>query len=741
MPFKLFNSLGFQNVDLTAWDIPRLTTSPAIGYVKGKPDLETARYWARVAAGLVMSPSHQPLRDPKGHLRIEHGPQYLVLDQEEGVTTDKPADLIAVLDAIHDEWNKYPDHPEFKNLKVGLFGSLAAAEPSDLDDPSAVDDWNARTDALAPVAKAVDFVVPVLYANTTNVSDFAASMSTLIRQARRFGKPVYAYIWPEYFEQIQEMPPNELIGRQMWQMILDETRSEADAGIMWGGIHRFDARAPWARITAGYLKQPALPAPAAPGGFVVDPVGLHLHWQAVESTSRVRIERSLDNGGHWRAIGITEPGADHFDDPGYRAGFSPIYRIQAFNPFAASPYVTNSVIKPARDAFAVHHAYWCDARHPGTTTMGPMIFNIWHGRWVEFSNVSFAHDADHFEALFRNEEKSTMEIWIDCDIHPDGSMTGGTKVGSMFGRRTFGDSPVMWLDQSCPVNIPGGPGVKHNVFITCADVGGISLDWIKFGRANDPPAAPRRFSAASHGGSVELTWLDTSDDETGFRVERSIDQGWTWSSFVDTPANPLSANPLVTYTDHPPSDATYTYRISALHGTGAAPYIIPDTASAGPSTRPAGAPFKADDYDRAVGLNEQVPGVLFHTEYGISSHPGEPVKGAWIKYSGVDFGGGSDRITLDDAPAIYIDPAKVITFYIDRIDPDHKIGSITPMWKGSFGIFDDDTAEITRVSGVHDLYMQLDDPTVAADIKTIRIDRVSPVPQILSNTGKSDRAR
>ena len=191
-----------------------------------------------------MSPSHQPLRDPKGHLRIEHGPQYLVLDQEEGVTTDKPADLIAVLDAIHDEWNKYPDHPEFKNLKVGLFGSLAAAEPSDLDDPSAVDDWNARTDALAPVAKAVDFVVPVLYANTTNVSDFAASMSTLIRQARRFGKPVYAYIWPEYFEQIQEMPPNELIGRQMWQMILDETRSEADAGIMWGGIHRFDARAP-----------------------------------------------------------------------------------------------------------------------------------------------------------------------------------------------------------------------------------------------------------------------------------------------------------------------------------------------------------------------------------------------------------------------------------------------------------------------------------------------------------------
>ena len=56
------------------------------------------------------------------------------------------------------------------------------------------------------------------------------------------------------------------------------------------------------------------------------------------------------------------------------------------------------------------------------------------------------------------------------------------------------------------------------------------------------------------------------------------------------------------------------------------------------------------------------------------------------------------------------------------------------MWKGSFGIFDDDTAEITRVSGVHDLYMQLDDPTAAADIKTIRIDRVSPVPQILSNT-------
>src|SRR5262249_10211247 len=159
-------------------------------------------YWARQAAGIVMSAAKLPIRDGKGNVKTEHAPENLVLDQEGGVTADNPADLAKVVAAIKDEWSKYPDHPEFKNLKVGVFGNFPTLPPDNPDDPAAIDAWHAKTDSLASVAQQVDFIVPVLYAGETDPSDFAASMSLNIREARRYGKPVYAYIWPEYFEQL-----------------------------------------------------------------------------------------------------------------------------------------------------------------------------------------------------------------------------------------------------------------------------------------------------------------------------------------------------------------------------------------------------------------------------------------------------------------------------------------------------------------------------------------------------------
>lgn len=127
------------------------------------------------------------------------------------------------------------------------------------------------------------------------------------------------------------------------------------------------------------------------------------------------------------------------------------------------------------------------------------------------------------------------------------------------------------------INIPLPSGTQGNVRIRVRDTdrtpGQRSLDTIyvdqMFIRTENqsgglPPTAPADFGAmATSETQVDLTWIDTSDNEDGFRVERSIDSGATWnviatvstdiSSYSDTSATP---------------GTTFTYRVTAYNGSG-----------------------------------------------------------------------------------------------------------------------------------------------------------------------------
>jgi hypothetical protein len=187
---------------------------------------------------------------------------------------------------------------------------------------------------------------------------------------------------------------------------------------------------------------------------------------------------------------------------------------------------------------------------------------------------------------------------------------------------------------------------------------------------------------------------------------------------------------IATWIDATAGKALYTYRVSSLHGRGVATWVIPDVAT-GVVVHPVAIPFNADSYVRAIGVNEQIPGELYHTEERTSTHANEvPAKGCWVKYSGVDFGAGAGFITLNLAPTRPFTGGQKISFYVDRRDPDHKIGDFAPDWNGGWEHYDEQTAAIARTSGVHDLYMQFDEPGATASIKTLRIEMLSPVPDV-----------
>src|SRR5262249_35897455 len=147
----------------------------------------------------------------------------------------------------------------------------------------------------------------------------------------------------------------------------------------------------------------------------------------------------------------------------------------------------------------------------------------------------------------------------------------------------------------------------------------IWLDWVKFGGVFDAPAPPRQLSAASQGSNrVMLNWFDASDDETGFRIERSSDLGATWSVLADAPPNnppnPSASNSLVTYIDSSAGGNTlYTYRVSALHYVGIGQNPTTDVAT-GNVAHAAAVKFSADSFSSSVGLMEHDSTLLSQTE-------------------------------------------------------------------------------------------------------------------------------
>jgi fibronectin type 3 domain-containing protein len=98
------------------------------------------------------------------------------------------------------------------------------------------------------------------------------------------------------------------------------------------------------------------------------------------------------------------------------------------------------------------------------------------------------------------------------------------------------------------------------VVVIAGGVWGISRLWPQ----PVAPAAPTRLMAeAPSSDRVDLLWRDNANSETEFRIERSVNNGFTFSVIVTLPAN---AN---TFTDTTvAADTTYVYRVFAVSDAG-----------------------------------------------------------------------------------------------------------------------------------------------------------------------------
>ena len=103
---------------------------------------------------------------------------------------------------------------------------------------------------------------------------------------------------------------------------------------------------------------------------------------------------------------------------------------------------------------------------------------------------------------------------------------------------------------------------EYKIIMKVIEPGSQSFNFVILDRQNTSPAPVDLLTATVTGTTVGLTWVDQSNNETGFRVERKTSASGTWAS-IATPASGATS-----YSDTGRTSGTYFYRVFSVNTNG-----------------------------------------------------------------------------------------------------------------------------------------------------------------------------
>lgn len=144
-------------------------------------------------------------------------------------------------------------------LKFGYYGVSPVRDYWDAissPDSSQYKSWQARNDAVEPIAAQANILFPSIYTFYSDQDGWKQYAIAQIKEARRIGpgKPVYVFLWPQYENSTENyLPPG------FWRMELETAYQYADGAVIWGGNQQtWDNTAPWWQETQAFLRENAI---------------------------------------------------------------------------------------------------------------------------------------------------------------------------------------------------------------------------------------------------------------------------------------------------------------------------------------------------------------------------------------------------------------------------------------------------------------------------------------------------
>jgi hypothetical protein len=128
------------------------------------------------------------------------------------------------------------------------------------------DAWLEVNRELLVLANHVDAIFPSLYTFYDDLDGWSNYARQTLAEARRYGKPVYPFLWPEFHDSNPVLRGRKL-QPDFWRAELDLCAKLADGIVLWGGWQQhWDEHAPWWQETLKFIQARGFPAPPAPAG-------------------------------------------------------------------------------------------------------------------------------------------------------------------------------------------------------------------------------------------------------------------------------------------------------------------------------------------------------------------------------------------------------------------------------------------------------------------------------------------
>ncbi len=144
-------------------------------------------------------------------------------------------------------------HAMVPGTKFGFYDSLPCFDYWGLvtNDATEIAAWTACNAQMAALVPYVDMIMPSLYTFYDDQAGWDIEASNLLAAAKQYGKPVYAFVMPDFHTGAYTDP----IPAALWQHELEFIYAHADGVVIWGGWgQQWDDTAPWWIATKQFLE-------------------------------------------------------------------------------------------------------------------------------------------------------------------------------------------------------------------------------------------------------------------------------------------------------------------------------------------------------------------------------------------------------------------------------------------------------------------------------------------------------
>ena len=121
--------------------------------------------------------------------------------------------------------------------------------------------WQSENDRVSPIAQSVDVLFPSIYTYYPDQQGWVKFATENIKEAKRYGKKSYVFIWPQYSEN-NHLLAHQYLPAGFWKLQLETVLQNADGVVIWGGWDskkwapsEWDESAPWWQATKDFLHE------------------------------------------------------------------------------------------------------------------------------------------------------------------------------------------------------------------------------------------------------------------------------------------------------------------------------------------------------------------------------------------------------------------------------------------------------------------------------------------------------